>query len=232
MGEIYALTNMVNGKMYIGQTEGDTFIRWKQHISESKRLSYGSLALNNAIRKYSSDSFYVEILEIVEDSDNLNDKLDELEIANIKDFDTLCPNGYNIQTGGKGKGRKHCQESRERMRQSKLGAKNHNFGKPRTKETKIKISLAKSGVKHHFYGQELSESHKLALSKSHKSKTEYPDLPMYICYLLARPKYYQDEGFVVVNHPCQTKSQYFTSKKYTMEEKLTMAKKFLNSLNN
>lgn len=36
------------------------------------------------------------------------------------------------------------------MRLSKLGEKNHNFGKPKSDETKIKISLSKSGKNHHF----------------------------------------------------------------------------------
>ena len=81
------------------------------------------------------------------------------------------------------------------MRESKLGEKNHNFGKPRTEETKRAISDAKNGSKHHFYGKELSFEHKLALSKSHT------ELPMYIVYVKARPEHYTSSWYSVVNHP-------------------------------
>ena len=54
------------------------------------------------------------------------------------------------------------------------------------------------------------------------------DLPMYIAYLVERPDIYQSTGYVVKNHP-HLKTKYFTSKKYTLEEKLIQAKEYLNS---
>jgi group I intron endonuclease len=138
-------------------------------------------------------------------------------------FDTLEPNGYNIRTGGVAQS-EHSIKSRERMRQSKLGPKNPNFGKSRTDETKQKISHAKSGEKHHFFGKTFSEEHKLALSRAHKSS----DLPIYMVYVKPRPQQYQADGYAIVNHP-SLKNKYFTSKSLTLEEKLAKASEYLQS---
>lgn len=112
------------------------------------------------------------------------------------------------------------------MRLAKLGEKNHNFGKPRSDETKEKIRISKLGEKHHFYGKELSLEHKLNLSKSHKKD----DLPMYMVFAKPRPKYYQDEGYTICNHP-NGPNKSFTSKKLSLNEKYNLALEYLNQLN-
>ncbi len=215
MGIIYLIKNNVNGKLYIGQTDRTLEKRWEEHCKP-----YNScIALKNAISKYSRENFTISVLIEAEYS-----MLDELERDYIKQYNSLYPNGYNIQTGGK-IGKKHCEESCEKMRQSKIGENNPNFGKPRTDDTKKKISIAKSGEKHHFYSKELSYEHRLNLSKSHKQN----DLPMYMVYLKARPECYQAEGYSICNHP-NGKNKHFTSKKYSLEEKYKQALEYLNQL--
>lgn len=216
MGFIYLVKNNVNDKLYVGQTIRTVKKRWKEHCTNDD----GCSALHGAIEKYLPENFTIEVL--IETDDNL---LDDLERSYIEKYNSLCPNGYNIQTGGN-KGKKHCKESCEKMRQSKLGDKNPNFGKPRTDETKAKLSLAKSGEKHHFYGKELSIEHRLNLSKSHKQN----DLPMYMVYLKERPQCYQSEGYAITNHP-NGKNKHFTSKKISLEQKYQLALDYLNSLN-
>ncbi len=212
MGYIYCITSP-SGKKYIGQTTRDYMKRFNEHCK-----IYGNcILLENAIAKYGKDAMKIEVLEEAND-----DQLDSLEIEYIEIFNTLEPNGYNVRTGGNIS--KHSAESRERMRQSKLGNKNHNYGKPRSDETKSAISIAKSGEKHHFYGQSFTEEHKLRLSASHKKYDT--SLPMYIAYVKERPKYYQASGYVVINHPT-LKTKYFTSKLYSEEEKLNMALEYL-----
>ncbi len=97
MGHIYKVTNKVNGKVYIGQTMREIFIRWKEHVRYSSYddLDYKSL-LYYAIRKYGADSFSIEEIEECEDS-----KLDEREQYWI-DFYHSCEDGYNINIGGQG----------------------------------------------------------------------------------------------------------------------------------
>ena len=213
MGFIYCLTSP-SGKRYIGQTTRSVEKRLKEHA----RCQGCCIALENAINKYGFSQFNIEILMEVN-----NELLNHYEIILINNLDTMEPNGYNIRAGG-ALNSYHSPQSRERMRNAKLGELNHNYGKPRTNDTCKKISDAKSGEKHHFYGKELSYDHKLALSKSHKSD----NLPMYLVHLNERPACYQGEGYAVINHPT-LKIKYFTSKKLTIEEKFKLANEYLNS---
>lgn len=215
MGYIYCLI-FPSGKMYIGQTTRQLNIR----ISEHNRCYKGCLLLNNAIKKYKE--FNTEILLEVN-----NDKLDHYETIFIDIYNTIEPNGYNIRSGGSSNS-KHNILSKQRMSDAKKGNKNHNFGKPRTDLTKAKLSIAKSGINHHFYGKTLSYDHKLKLSVSHKKSS--PELPMYVVYIKERPLQYQQAGYAVLNHP-YLKNKYFTSGKFTLEEKKNQALLYLNSCN-
>lgn len=214
-GKIYCLTSP-SGKSYIGQTTRKLSKRMYEHQNKPE-----CLLIYNAIHKYKLENFRYQILF----ESNDVDALDDMEIFYIKYRNTLAPNGYNVRTGG-AKGSRHCQESRERMKLSKLGEKNPNFGKPRTEQTKMRISLAKKGSKHHFYGKQLSYEHKLNLSKARKKD----DLSMYLVKVKANPKYYQGGGYAVSNHPV-LKNKWFTSKKLSDQEKLQLATDYLNSAN-
>jgi group I intron endonuclease len=216
MGVIYCLESP-NGKYYIGQTKRLI----KKRIREHSIAKGGCLALNNAIHKYGFNLFKIEILLEVND-----ELLDFYEVKFIDSYDSMYPNGYNIRSGGNTNS-KHCEESRERIRKSKLGDKNPNFGKPRSENTKLSISEAKSGEKHHFYGKNLSESHKLKLSASHKSDIT---LEMYLVRVKERPGHYTSSGYAIINHP-YLKNKYFTSKKITDAEKLNLAKEYLKNGN-
>jgi group I intron endonuclease len=76
-----------------------------------------------------------------------NDQLDEREISEIRERNTISPNGYNLEEGGN-LGKIIHPSSRVLMREAKLGEKNFNFGKPRTEEAKINIGLARKGLTH------------------------------------------------------------------------------------
>jgi group I intron endonuclease len=214
MGYIYCITSP-SGKKYIGQTIRD----YKKRFNEHCKLPGSCILLENAIKKYGKESMTFEILEEIDNQD-----LDQCEVFYINHFNTMEPNGYNIRSGGIDA--IHSEESRNRMRNAKLGYKNHNFGKPRTDAAKHAISLAKCGENHHFFGKTLSESHKLKLSESHKKYDT--SLPMYLVYIKERPKYYQASGYAVINHPTLP-NIYFTSKKISDEDKLNSALKYLKS---
>lgn len=214
MGIVYCLTSPSN-KKYIGQTTRSLAQRLIEHVERPD-----CVIIHNAILKYGLENFTKEVLY----ETNNDEELDEHEIRLISELSTLYPNGYNIRTGGKHG--LHCEESKERMKQSKLGSKNHNFGKPRTEITKRRISIAKKGEKHHFFGKELSYEHKLNLSKAHK----HDDLPMYIVKVKPRPDHYVCGGYAVINHP-KLKTKYFSSKKLSDAEKLQLAQNYLDSVN-
>jgi len=52
---------------------------------------------------------------------------------------------------------------------------------------------------------------------------------MYMVYIKSRPKYYQDEGYTISNHP-KGKNKTFTSKKLSLEEKYKLALNYLSEL--
>jgi group I intron endonuclease len=212
MGFIYCISSP-NGKKYIGQTTRSCVKRFNEHC----KLSKSCIILESAIKKYGKNNMTFEVLLEVN-----NSLLDYYEKSFINLFSTLEPYGYNIRSGGNNG--IHSIISRERMRQSKIGDKNHNYGKSRSDATKLAISNSKRGINHHFYGKSLSIEHKLELSKSHK-KT-HKELPMYVVYIKERPKYYQSSGYAVLNHPT-LKNMYFTSKKLTDEEKLNLALEYI-----
>ena len=93
MGYIYKITNTINNKHYIGKTERDPEIRWKEHRRHAKTLD---LPLYRAFNKYGINSF---IFSIVEECPN--NELDEKEIYWI-DFYNSYSKGYNCTAGGEG----------------------------------------------------------------------------------------------------------------------------------
>ena len=140
MGYIYCITSP-SEKRYIGQTERNCEKRYNEHCKRPGSC----ILLENAIGKYGRENMKFEILLIID-----NEKLDEYEIKFISLYNTLEPSGYNIRAGGETG--KHSDASKQRMREAKLGEKNHNYGKPRTDSAKKAISDSKSGIHHHFYG--------------------------------------------------------------------------------
>lgn len=87
--EIYLITDLTNGKKYVGQTINTKEQRWSGHLS-------GHLYVDNAIRKHGIENTTLETLEYVYEESKLNEK----EQYWIKKLDTLIPNGYNILPGG------------------------------------------------------------------------------------------------------------------------------------
>lgn len=146
---IYKITNKISGKCYIGQTIQTLEQRWYKHIHDSR-----CPAIRDAIAKYGIDSFSIEVIDTAETIDDLNEK----EIYWIKHFNSIVPNGYNLQTGGKNC---RCAESTKRkLSELNIGCNHPNYGKSRSFETRKKISEARKGMKftdEHI--QRLKESH-------------------------------------------------------------------------
>lgn len=96
---IYKLTNVVNGKVYIGQTSISLRKRLLKHISDARQdTKVKKHYLQKAIYKHGCDNFKIEILETCN-----KERLDEREIYWIKHFNSTCPElGYNCTHGGQG----------------------------------------------------------------------------------------------------------------------------------
>jgi group I intron endonuclease len=123
-----------SGKKYIGQTNNYNR-RCTQHKNPNRKKLF---AFHNAINKYGWDSFKHEILK-----DNLTtDEANNLEEYFIKEYNTLAPNGYNLQTGGKNS--KPSIETRLKIsnncKQKGLPKElNHRYGSKHSEETKQKM---------------------------------------------------------------------------------------------
>lgn len=122
---IYKTTNLVNGKIYIGQDSKNN----PEYLGSGK-------IIKRAILKYGKENFKKEILDFCKDKI----QLDEREKYWIKTFNSV-EDGYNISEGGNGcLGCKQSFETREKRRLKNIGDKNPMYGKILPKETLDKRS--------------------------------------------------------------------------------------------
>ena len=94
---IYKATNKTNGKAYIGQTTKSLECRISAHMREARIGKRSKSAFHNALLKYGLDSFEIEVIETCDTIDHLNER----ERHWIAVLNTISPNGYNIEEGGK-----------------------------------------------------------------------------------------------------------------------------------
>lgn len=91
--KVYKYTNIINGKIYIGQTMDTLEMRAGANGYKYRKCPH----FYNAIKKYGWENFISEIL-----ADNLTrEQANELEIEYIEKFNSQNPEvGYNISDGG------------------------------------------------------------------------------------------------------------------------------------
>lgn len=97
MAYIYKITNLTNGKSYIGKTLSTIEERWKEHCRDSRRERCEKRPLYSAMNKYGIESFKIEQIEECHD-----DVVNEREVYWIEYFGTF-KSGYNATVGGDGK---------------------------------------------------------------------------------------------------------------------------------
>ena len=133
---IYTITNLINGKKYVGQTIHSMNQRMTGHKAAAKTNSY---PLYHAFKKHGLASFVIEEIDRATSVDELNEK----EVYWINVFDTLSPNGYNLKLGGNGGGC-HSEESKKKIGLANSGKRNKS-NTPRTEEHKLALSKALKG---------------------------------------------------------------------------------------
>jgi group I intron endonuclease len=90
---VYCLTNLRNGKHYVGITRGkNANIRMKNHMSICK------YPIGRALRKYGISSFKLRVIDIAHNFETLEAK----EKFWIHVLDCMSPKGYNLTIGGGG----------------------------------------------------------------------------------------------------------------------------------
>lgn len=108
VGEIYIITNTINGKKYVGQTRSHrlnhgkyrkfgSLGRFNDHINEANSTKKNQCRyLNNALLKYGKENFTCEQLLTCK-INNLN----EFEKQYIITYNSKYPFGYNLTDGGR-----------------------------------------------------------------------------------------------------------------------------------
>ena len=113
MKAIYKITNKLNNKSYIGQSN-NPMERWKQHKWRAlQAIDKGKSAIHDALREVGIDNFSFEIIGWFKD-------YNEKEKYYIKYFNSLVPNGYNIMEGGEEPPHKYGEEHHNSTYSQKL----------------------------------------------------------------------------------------------------------------
>jgi hypothetical protein len=168
-GYIYKITNLVNGKIYVGKSSNLESI--DTYFGSGKLIKY-------AIKKYGVSNFKKEILEFCHDSESL-DTLEKHYILILESGNTK--KGYNLAEGGEGGNTyKYFSEERKKDAYKKMadtirGRKlpedwkrkisESNKGKTFSEETKRKMRGKSRGL-----GVPKSEEHRKKIGESNKGK--------------------------------------------------------------
>lgn len=157
---IYKATNIINNKVYIGQTMHSLSNRKSQHINGYGRGSH--YRFPKAIKKYGKENFKWEIIYTAKNLDDLNEK----EIYFINLYDSTNPNkGYNIKSGGKNK--PLPKSIKDKIGNAQKGELNHMYGK--TGELNPTSKKVKNITTGEVFGSAMECARKLGLNNSHVS---------------------------------------------------------------
>jgi len=168
--KIYKTTNLINGKIYIGQTHYD------------KQTYFGSgVLVTQAIKKYGAENFIKEYI----DEAYSQGELDQKEMFWIKELNSQDKNiGYNIADGGWNYFTMTDETKRkisQTLKGKYVGNKAFRNGVSLTNTHKDAISKALNGkplsdnhkekISKSLIGKEKTDEHKKNLSISHTGKT-------------------------------------------------------------
>lgn len=147
MAVIYRITNMANGKYYIGSADSFARREW-QHKYDLKRGVHKNPRLQAAWNTYGADMFVFEVIEEIPDGGN------RLQIEDT--YLMKCvgqPDCYNINPSAElpRLGLKHTEATKQKTsasRKGKAAGENHyRYGKQVTPEVREKIGKAQRGIK-------------------------------------------------------------------------------------
>ena len=108
LGCLYLITNLINDKIYVGQTWWGPKQRWYEHVYCSRHGRRGRLY--SAMRKNGIESFTIGLLGVAQTQEEL-DSLESLWIVLLNSKDKKC--GYNIKDGGRGG--KHSESTKRKV---------------------------------------------------------------------------------------------------------------------
>ena len=172
MHKIYKYTNIVNGKVYIGQTS----LPLEERAQYNGRNYCQCPRFSKAINKYGWNSFKPEVLA----SNLTQDEANELEVLFINIYKSTDERfGYNIAKGGNSGAtsdeakRKISKKAKERYADP---TNNPMYGKKHTRDSIVKMSNKKKGSNNPMYGTTHTDRQKDALAQWNKwQKDNHPN---------------------------------------------------------
>jgi group I intron endonuclease len=161
MHYLYRITNNLDGKIYIGQSNNPEY-RWKQHKYDSQRtdpIQY----IHRAIAKHGIENFVFEVIAGCKTQEDT----DETESLLIKQYDSRNKeHGYNLMIGGSHGG--HSEETKQKQSKATLqqiatqghpAQGNKWTDEQRTKLSETLKSLDKEAIYTEEVRQRMSEAH-------------------------------------------------------------------------
>ena len=150
---VYKLINLINNKIYIGQT----WLELEHRMGRNGNNYRNSPKLFRAIRKYGVKNFKYEILFYCDGQF----MADCLEFYYINKFDSKNPKiGYNIKDGGRDG--KHSQESKEKIAKKMTG-------REISEETREKLSKVLKGINSHPRSEDFKNKVSESMKKWHSN---------------------------------------------------------------
>ena len=95
-GIIYKATNLVNGKVYIGQTKKGLETRKRQHFRDAEKSKRNKTYFHHAISKYGESGFQWEVIDRADTREELSEKEEDWIIY----YGSFGEHGYNLTPGG------------------------------------------------------------------------------------------------------------------------------------
>ena len=184
---IYKITNLVNGKFYIGSAN-NIYARWKGHKTSlrSKTKNHHSIHFQRAWDKHGEKNFVFEIIELVENFADDKKILKRCLLDREQHYlDTLTPwdrkVGYNFdKVAGSSLGRKMKKKTKKLLSIAAKKQENNAFrrtgddavnaGRLHTKEWCDDMSIRFSGENNPFYKKTHTEEVRKNISKNNTGK--------------------------------------------------------------
>lgn len=149
---IYRITNLLDGKNYIGSAV-NIDRRWKDHRNSLNSGKHHSPKLQRAWTKHGANNFGFLIVELIAEKCDLLAR----EQFWMNSFKVIGPLGYNVQpTAGSWFGLKHSAETKAKLSDARKGVpkpqhvleslRKANIGRKHTKEHREKLAATVRGI--------------------------------------------------------------------------------------
>lgn len=161
---IYCLKNTIDEKCYVGSAQKLNYRLWN-HKHKLIKGTHANNILQNFVNKYSIDSIYFEILELVE--------IDNLIVREQYYIDTLRPAFNILPKAGSNAGTMMSEEQKVKISKNRTGILHTEDTKRRISETmkgipKSKEHSTKVGLRHRC--KVISQEQKNKISQANKGK--------------------------------------------------------------